>query len=265
MKSKVSIKGHPIHPILVMFPVAFFTGTLLFDLLAIRTQNTENALIAVSLQEIGMFTAVVAAFAGVMDYMYTIPPKSSGKKRGMQHGILNTANLLLFFIAWLIKKSPEHNAAWPIALESVGFLILCIAGWLGGTLVYRNQIGVDLRYADAGKWNEQYISSDAGADVEVATSDELKKGQMKLIHVNDRRIVIGRTDKGFVAFDDRCCHKGGSLAAGALVCGIVQCPWHGSQFDTASGKLIAGPAKEGIPVYYAVEKDGKVFVRLEKK
>jgi nitrite reductase/ring-hydroxylating ferredoxin subunit len=42
--------------------------------------------------------------------------------------------------------------------------------------------------------------------------------------------VLARTEEGYVAFDDRCTHKGGSLAAGVMVWGTVQCLWHGSQF-----------------------------------
>ena len=84
---------------------------------------------------------------------------------------------------------------------------MIFAGWLGGTLVYRNQIGVDHRYAGAGKWNEAYIHSD-DASIEVASVDELKMNAMKLLHINGKRIVLGRTTQGYVAFEDRCTHKG---------------------------------------------------------
>ena len=49
-----------------------------------------------------------------------------------------------------------------IGIEAAGMITLTIAGWHGGTLVYRNQIGVDPRYADAGKWNEEYFKDDGG-------------------------------------------------------------------------------------------------------
>ena len=90
----------------------------------------------------------------------------------------------------------------------------------------------------------------------------LKPNQMKLIHAGKKRIVIGRTEKGYVAFDDHCTHRGGSLAGGAMICGTVQCLWHGSQFDVTSGTVKAGPAKENINTYRVIEMDGKVYLNL---
>jgi nitrite reductase/ring-hydroxylating ferredoxin subunit len=89
----------------------------------------------------------------------------------------------------------------------------------------------------------------------VARADELEVDQMKLVHAGDHRIVLARTEDGYVAFDDRCPHRGASLAGGSMMCGTVQCPWHGSQFDVRDGRLRAGPASEGIQTY-AVEQDG---------
>jgi nitrite reductase/ring-hydroxylating ferredoxin subunit len=63
-----------------------------------------------------------------------------------------------------------------------------------------------------------------------------------------------------VAFDDRCTHKGGSLADGALVCGTVQCPWHGSQFDVASGGVKSGPATQRVRTYEVEERDGRLWI-----
>ena len=55
----------------------------------------------------------------------------------------------------------------------------------------------------------------------VAKRDELQVDQMKLLHIGGKRIVLARTEDGYVAFDDRCTHKGGSLAGGVMVCGTV--------------------------------------------
>jgi nitrite reductase/ring-hydroxylating ferredoxin subunit len=119
---------------------------------------------------------------------------------------------------------------------------------MGGVLAFRNQIGVDHRYAQAGKWKQERYAT-AERRVTVARADELKPNQMKLLEVDSRRIVLARTEDGYVAFEDRCPHRGGSLAGGAMMCGTVQCPWHGSQFDVRSGALRAGPADRGIATY----------------
>ena len=62
-------------------------------------------------------------------------------------------------------------------------------------------------------------------------------------------VAVGRTGKGYVAFQDRCTHKGGPLSDGVLICGTVQCPWHGSQFDVHTGEVKAGPAEGKIETY----------------
>lgn len=261
MKSTAQIKGHPIHPILVTFPIAFFVGTFFFDILALANDRTDYAFAASCLQIAGVVTALLAAVPGIIDYFYTVPPKSSGKNRATQHGILNVLNVVLFFVAWLFKEDRVLPSLLVLIMEAAGIVILGIAGWMGGTLVYRNQIGVDVRYAGAGKWKEMHIDGHQQR-VQVAFADELKTNQMKLVHVDDKRIVIGRTEKGYVAFDDRCTHKGGSLSGGALICGTVQCPWHGSQFDTSGGQVKAGPAKTGITIYPVTEDNGKVYLNL---
>ena len=133
---------------------------------------------------------------------------------------------------------------------------------MGGTLVYRNQIGVDHRYAHAGKWREQAVEGSPGDWAVVARADELKVNQMKLLHAGGRRIVLGRTEDGYVAFDDHCPHRGGPLADGVMAGCVVTCPWHGSQFDARTGALRSGPAEGPIATYQVEEAGGEVRLRL---
>ncbi|HEU4633331.1 MAG TPA: Rieske 2Fe-2S domain-containing protein, partial [Flavisolibacter sp.] len=196
-----------------------------------------------------------------VDYFLTVPPQSSAKKRATQHALINLTNVALFIFAVYYRQTSGADTTIVLAIEIAGVLLLSVAGWMGGTLVHRNQIGIDHRYANAGKWNEEYIDGTNGK-IEVASTDELKLNAMKLVHINKQRIVIGRTDKGYVAFSDHCTHRGGSLADGTLICQTVQCPWHGSQFDVENGIVTAGPAKEKITIYKIEEKDGKIFLLL---
>jgi uncharacterized membrane protein/nitrite reductase/ring-hydroxylating ferredoxin subunit len=261
MRSKAQIKGHPIHPILVGFPIAFFTGTLLFDILAQTNDRPEFGTIGYYLEIAGIIAALITAIPGIIDYFFTLPPKSSGKKRGTLHGLINITVVIIFSVAWYYRKGEAASFGVIIGLEALGVIGLGISGWLGGTMVYRNQIGVDIRYANAGKWNECTVQQEGGA-IEVADADELKLNQMKLIHLKNKRIVLGKTENGYVAFDDHCTHRGGSLAGGAMICGTVQCPWHGSQFSVTTGEVKAGPAKAGIKTYTVNELNGKVLLTL---
>lgn len=261
MKSKVNIKSHPLHPILIPFPIAFFTGTLVCHIIGWTMSKPDLIDMAYYLNIAGIGTALLAAIPGFIDFLNTVPPKSSAKTRAAKHGITNVIMLACFTIAFFYRRNETSNQFLLASLEVIGVSLMIVAGWMGGTLVYRNQIGVDIRYANAGKWNEASFDTDAG-EIEVAKADELKINSMKLLHVKDKRIVLARTEDRFVAFDDRCTHKGGSLAGGSTMCNVVQCPWHGSQFDVITGEVKAGPAKESIKTYQVKEDGGKIILIL---
>jgi nitrite reductase/ring-hydroxylating ferredoxin subunit/uncharacterized membrane protein len=247
MRSRANFRGHPIHPMLIPFPLAFLVGALAADLGASVLNQSDLSLIAWYLIPAGIVAGLVAAVPGLVDFLATVPPDSSGKKRGLRHMIVNVGALALFGIAWVLRGGPGV-APEPviIALEALGALALLIGGWLGGTLAYRNQIGVDHRYAHAGKWSEARVDAESDGWATVARTDELELNQMKLVHVDGRRIVLARSDAGWSAFADRCTHRGGSLAGGLLACSTVTCPWHGSQFDVRTGNVSAGPASGPI-------------------
>lgn len=261
MKSKAHIKSHPLHPILITFPIAFYIGTLIFDALAVINNSFELAFSGKYSHIAAIIGAIAAAIAGLIDYKYTVPPNSSAKKRATQHGIINSTVLIIFCVALYLKYRADISPYIILAMEFIGVGLTLYAGWIGGTLVHRNQIGIDIRYAGAGKWKEKYINDTTGS-LEVCDEDELQVDQMKLIHIKDKRVVIGRTEDGYVAFDDRCTHKGGSLAGGAMICGTVQCPWHGTQFNVKTGEVKAGPGKEKIDTYRVRESNGKVYLEL---
>ncbi len=175
---------------------------------------------------------------------------------------MNLGAVALFAVAWLSRGGAgERPGPVPLALEAIGFVTLLFGAYMGGTLVTRNLIGIDHRYAQAGKWKDETATA-TGDAIAAARRDELKVDQMKLLRIADRRIVLARSERGYVAFDDRCTHRGGSLAGGVMICGIVQCLWHGSQFDVFTGKVSAGPAKEPIRTYKVSETDDTVVVHI---
>ena len=260
MRSRANIKAHPIHPALIPFPFAFLEGAVLFDLGALLFSQPAWAATASHLTIAGVASGLLAALPGVIDYVYTVPPESSGKRRATKHGAGNVLALALFAIAWFLRPADAPPSAATLFLELGGGALLLYTGYLGGQLVTRNMVSVDHRYADTGKWNEATFDGKPGDPLEVADAEELKESQMKLLRVNGRRIVLARTADGYTAFDDSCTHRGGSLAGGVLIEGVVQCLWHGSQFDVSTGKVHCGPAKIGIKTYRVEEKRGKVWL-----
>ena len=87
---------------------------------------------------------------------------------------------------------------------------------------------------------------------------------MILAHVGNDRVVVGRCSEGLFAFSDHCTHKGGPLSDGALVGCTVQCPWHGSQFDIRTGRVVSGPAQEKIDTCALEIRGGEVYVQPPK-
>lgn len=263
MRARARILSHPIHPILICFPLALWISGFLFDLLG--ADFNRAALWGAGFYATlgGVMGAVAAAIPGAIDLFSVVPPNSTGRKRGLQHAGLNVLALVVFSsIVWR-RGGPEFRPdALSLFLSGVGVLLILFSGWLGGTLVYRNQIGVDHRYARAGKWREKKLG---GFDEAVGKADELEDGQMMLVHVDGKRIVVGRCDEGFFAFSDHCTHRGGPLADGALIGCIVQCPWHGSQYDIRNGQVIAGPTKHKIETWKCEVRRNDVFIHAKRK
>jgi nitrite reductase/ring-hydroxylating ferredoxin subunit/uncharacterized membrane protein len=259
VRSKASYDGHPIHPALIPFPFAFLIGAFGFDALAWAFSRGSLWRTGGYLAIVGVGSALIAAVPGFIDYLYTVPPRSSGKQRATRHMLLNLTVVVLFLAALAARRNTPPTPL-VVGIELVAVLLLLWAGWLGGVLVSRNQIGVDHRYADAGKWKEASFDASSGGALVIGNADDLAVNQMKLLRIGERRLVLARDEKGYAAFDDRCTHKGASLADGSMICGTVQCPWHGSQFDVRSGEVKAGPATSPIASHRVEQRDGKLFL-----
>ena len=262
MRSRAHFKAHPLHPALIPFPFAFLFGATLFDMAGLFSGSERLSVTAAHLTVTGIGSGLLAAVPGIVDYVYSVPPNSSGKKRAGRHGAVNVAALLLFAVAFALRNDDWTATTATIGVQLVGALALGYAGWLGGTLVTRNLISVDHRYAGAGKWQEAFIQGPSGHEATIAREDELKDGQMKLLHVNGHRLALARVGDTFHVVEDRCTHRGGSLAGGVLVGHTVQCLWHGSQFDVRTGQVSCGPAKNGVRTYPVRNRNGQILLTI---
>lgn len=260
MRSRAHIKAHPIHPALIPFPFAFLWGAAAFDVLYLISGRAAFTVTAGHLTLAGLAAGLIAAVPGVIDYMYTVPPDSSGRTRATRHALGNSTALLLFLLSWLLRHTDGSMTLPTLGCEVLGAGMLGYSGLLGGELVARNLISVNHRYANAGKWKEESFSAAPGDTLVVASEDELNEGHMKLLWINGRRIALGRTPDGYCAFEDHCTHRGGSLAGGVLIGDTVQCLWHGSQFDVCTGQVKTGPATRKIRVFDTSILGGKVML-----
>src|SRR4030095_11686024 len=177
MKSTASIKSHPIHPMLIPFPFAFLTGAWGFRVAAVFSDNEDLKMVSRYLVPTGLAAGLLAAVPGVVDYLGSVPPRSSARQRATQHALFNIGSLTLFALSWFADR--KRRRGLPLALETAGTATLCAAGrvagplgsagWMGGTLAYRNQIGVDHRYANAGQWQETRIDGEKADTLEAVS------------------------------------------------------------------------------------------------
>ncbi|MEJ3748901.1 DUF2231 domain-containing protein [Actinomycetes bacterium KLBMP 9797] len=143
MESRVRALGHPVHPMLVVFPLGLFVTGTIFDLVHLISDNGTFAEVGFWTISAGIIGAVLAAATGFADWT-GIPPNTRAKRVGLLHGGLNAVVLVLFAIAWLVRVGNELHAPGAVAfvLEIVAIAVSGAAAWLGGELVDRLGIGV---------------------------------------------------------------------------------------------------------------------------
>lgn len=140
-RSTAKIGGHPVHPMLVQFPIVCFIGVLVTDIVFINNQNAGWATASRYLLVIGLVMAALAALAGLTDFL--------GDKRvqgsdAIKHAIANVTAVVLELVNLILRL--HTNDPIPrigIILSALTVLILLYSGWMGGKLVFEHGIGVN--------------------------------------------------------------------------------------------------------------------------
>lgn len=150
MYSKAKISGHPIHPMLVSFPIVFYTVSLISFIVY------QYGMTDLFVYQLGFFctiagvaSALVAAIPGFIDWYSGIPKESAANTRGMLHGGLNVAALVLFvynatilYGHWRTPPYEDIISLWASALGGTALTLL--AGFHGWELIATHKVGVNL-------------------------------------------------------------------------------------------------------------------------
>ena len=144
MESRVRALGHPVHPMLIVFPLGLFITAVIFDLVQLISGDTIYGQVSYWNIVAGLIGGIVAALTGLLDWM-AIPDGTRAKRIGLLHAGANSIVLLLFLIAWLVRMDNSDRLAGGglFVLEVIAIAVGGVAGWLGGELVNRLGIGVD--------------------------------------------------------------------------------------------------------------------------
>ena len=146
MYSKVKIAGHPVHPMLVSFPVAFYAAALVCFIVYNSNDVVFWFKVALLANGAGVVMAAVAALPGFIDWLF-IPSGTKPKKTGLLHMVCNVLALALYGVNLWMLCSKWNEAAptieYAIPLTAAGFLLTLTAGFLGWKLVQKHHVGVD--------------------------------------------------------------------------------------------------------------------------
>ncbi len=140
--STVAIAGHPLHPLSVIFPIAFLAGALGTDLGYWLTHDPFWARASLWLIGSGLVGGVVAALIGMSDFLRI--ERVRKRTAGWAHMILNVTLLVLTVINFVLRLRDPAGAILPVGLvlSLIVGTLTSVSGWFGAELSYRHKIGV---------------------------------------------------------------------------------------------------------------------------
>ena len=143
MRSRVRVAGHPVHPMLVMFPTAVFPLLLVLDVVPFLVETDAGYWAAgFWLAAVGLLSALAAAVPGFVD-MRAVPDKTRAHRTAAWHAVVGTSIIVAYGAAvWTRLTMGVDGAGVFLALDAVGTLLVTAQGFLGGELVYRHHMGV---------------------------------------------------------------------------------------------------------------------------
>jgi uncharacterized membrane protein len=143
MESRAKLLGHPIHQMLIVFPVGLLAMAVVFDLLVLLAGYTHLSQAAYWMIAAGVITGLLAAPFGTIDWL-AIPAGTRAKRIGAVHGLGNVVVVLLFAGSWLLRTdSLGLPGTTALTLSFAGGALALFTAWLGGELVDRLAVGVD--------------------------------------------------------------------------------------------------------------------------
>ena len=139
--STAKIATHPIHPMLIPFPIVCFVGTFITDIVYSRNLDPGWATASHWLLIIGLVMAALAAAAGLTDYLGDDRIRKLGD--ALKHMLANVTAVVLELVNLILRlNNSDFIASTGVYISGVVVLILLYSGWKGGDLVYRHGIGV---------------------------------------------------------------------------------------------------------------------------
>lgn len=232
--------GHPLHPVLVAVPIGAWLSAGVLDALG----NDDGAR---QLTALGVVAALPTAATGGTDWLFT---EGAEKRVGFVHAMCNYVAVGAYGLSWWARARGARRTG--VASSMFGASALGVAGWLGGHLAYAQGVGVDTTAFS--QFRSEW--TDVGAAAELPAG-----GSVAVVDAAGIPVLVTQRDRGWVAFADRCTHRGAPLHEGEVAHGCIVCPWHGSAFSLDDGTVHSGPATRPQPMFETRVEDGRLQVR----
>jgi uncharacterized membrane protein len=144
MESRVKLLGHPVHPMLIVYPLGLLFMAVIFDILHLIFGSRLLPTASYYMIAAGVLGGLLAAIFGFIDWL-ALPNNSRAKNIGLWHGLGNVLIVGLFATSWFLRGDnvdfvPDSTA---LILSFAGAALALVTAWIGGELVYRLGVGVD--------------------------------------------------------------------------------------------------------------------------
>lgn len=143
MESRFKLTGHPLHQMLIVFPLGLLATAVVFDVIFLVTDNPTWTQASFYMIGAGVVTGLLAAVPGTADWL-AIPRGTRAKRIGLLHGVGNVVVVALFALSWYLRRdNPTLPPTEAVVAGLLGAGISLVTAWLGGELVDRLGVGVD--------------------------------------------------------------------------------------------------------------------------
>ena len=220
--------GHPLHAVLTDAPIGALFLVIVFDLLGQPTA-ADVALV------FGVLAMLASAVVGFADYSVT---DGRARTRATVHSTLMILALIVYLVSLGLRAGSPADRTIPVALSIVAFLILSAGAFAGGDVVFA-----------LGNMVDRHAWRPAGAKWQPLDVAEIPEGTPVKAKAGIQTLVLVRNGEMILALHDQCAHAGGPLSGGQVVDGLIECPWHGSRFELATGRRRRGPTAYDQPAY----------------
>jgi nitrite reductase/ring-hydroxylating ferredoxin subunit/uncharacterized membrane protein len=244
-----TVAGHPLHPALSDVPVGAWTVAVIADWLFVATGRIPPVAGDLALA-LGIAAALLAAASGYTDFHETYAQE---RRMAMTHGLLMTLIVVVMLLSLGMRLWGGHASRLPaIELSTLGWLMTLFGAYIGGHLTFG--LGTVV--------NHNAFVDGPAEYTRVGAPSDFPEGKLVRIDAGGLPTLVVRVQGTLQAIGAVCSHAGGPLDEGKLDGDVVTCPWHGSRFCVADGRVKGGPATFNQPPLVVRERDGAVEVKL---